>query len=150
MCSQKECPTKFETRWLQEIPFSKELTDNYCALGLLFESKICNNKINKIIILKLGALDEWHPECHNGTLERMPRWAWHCVYMVCHVMCNIINVTTSFTHLATCSASYRHILVHPRIALSSSKIRGVMSTFFFLGVHIIFLFFNATGLLKNL
>ena len=34
MCSQKECPTKFETRWLQEIPFSKELTDNYCALGL--------------------------------------------------------------------------------------------------------------------
>ena len=20
MCSQKECPTKFETRWLQEIP----------------------------------------------------------------------------------------------------------------------------------
>ena len=24
MCSQKECPTKFETRWLQEIPFSKE------------------------------------------------------------------------------------------------------------------------------
>ena len=44
MCSQKECPTKFETRWLQEIPFSKELTYNYCALGLLFESKICNNK----------------------------------------------------------------------------------------------------------
>ena len=39
MCSQKECPTKFETPWLQEIPFSKELTDNYCALGLLFESK---------------------------------------------------------------------------------------------------------------
>ena len=39
----EECPTKFETRWLQEIPFSKELTDNYCALGLLFESKICNN-----------------------------------------------------------------------------------------------------------
>ena len=34
MCSQKECPTKFETRWLQEIPFSKELTDNYCALRL--------------------------------------------------------------------------------------------------------------------
>ena len=43
MCSQKEYPTKFETRWLQEIPFCKELTDNYCALGLLFESKICNN-----------------------------------------------------------------------------------------------------------
>ena len=43
MCSQKECPTKFETRWLQEIPFSKELTDNYCALGLLFESITCNN-----------------------------------------------------------------------------------------------------------
>ena len=43
MCSQKECPTKFETRWLQEIPFSKERTDNYCALGLLFESIICNN-----------------------------------------------------------------------------------------------------------
>ena len=34
ICSQKECPTKFETRWLQEIPFSKELTDNYCALRL--------------------------------------------------------------------------------------------------------------------
>ena len=46
MCSQKECPTKFETRWLQEIPFSKELTDNYCALELLFESKICNNNNN--------------------------------------------------------------------------------------------------------
>ena len=29
MCSQKEGPTEFETRWLQEIPFSKELTDNY-------------------------------------------------------------------------------------------------------------------------
>ena len=44
---KKECPTKFETRWLQEIPFSKELlTDNYCALGLLFESKICNNNNN--------------------------------------------------------------------------------------------------------
>ena len=43
MCSQKECPTKFETRWLQEIYFSKELTDNYCALGLLFESITCNN-----------------------------------------------------------------------------------------------------------
>ena len=46
MCSQKECPTKFETRWLQEIPFSKELTDNYCAQGLLFESIICNNNNN--------------------------------------------------------------------------------------------------------
>ena len=46
MCSQKECPTKFETRWLQEIPFSKELTDNYCALGLLFESITCNNNNN--------------------------------------------------------------------------------------------------------
>ena len=34
MCSQKECPTKFETRWLREIPFSKELTVNYCALRL--------------------------------------------------------------------------------------------------------------------
>ena len=45
MCSQKECPTKFETRWHQEIPFSKEVTDNYCALGLLFESKTCNNII---------------------------------------------------------------------------------------------------------
>ena len=41
------CPTKFETRWLQEIPFSKELTDNYCALGLLFESITCNNNNNK-------------------------------------------------------------------------------------------------------
>ena len=38
---------KFETRWLQEILFSKELTDNYCALGLLFESKTCNNN-NKV------------------------------------------------------------------------------------------------------
>ena len=48
MCSQKECPTKFETRWLQEIPYSKELTNNCsnCALGLLFESKICNNSNN--------------------------------------------------------------------------------------------------------
>ena len=36
--AKKECPTKFETRWLQEIPFSKELTDNYCALRLLYES----------------------------------------------------------------------------------------------------------------
>ena len=27
MCSQKEGPTEFETRW--EIPFSKELIDNY-------------------------------------------------------------------------------------------------------------------------
>ena len=57
MCSQKECPTEFETRWLQEIPFSKELTDNYCALGLLFESKICNNNnnniIKKIVIIKI-------------------------------------------------------------------------------------------------
>ena len=34
---------KFQTRRLQEIPFSKELTDNYCALGLLFESITCNN-----------------------------------------------------------------------------------------------------------
>ena len=25
----KEGPTEFETSWLQEIPFSKELTDNY-------------------------------------------------------------------------------------------------------------------------
>ena len=29
MCSQKEGPTELETSWLQEIPFSKELTDNY-------------------------------------------------------------------------------------------------------------------------
>ena len=37
LCSQKEYSTKFETRWLQKIPFSKELTDNNsCALGLLF------------------------------------------------------------------------------------------------------------------
>ena len=28
------------------FPFSKELTDNYSALGLLFESKICNNNNN--------------------------------------------------------------------------------------------------------
>ena len=28
---------------IQEIPSSKEITDNYWALGLLFESKICNN-----------------------------------------------------------------------------------------------------------
>ena len=38
MCLQKDCPTKFETRWLQEIPFSKEFTDNYCALRFLYES----------------------------------------------------------------------------------------------------------------
>ena len=44
MCSQKECPTKFETRWLQEIPFSKELTDNYCALRL--QLRVCNNNNN--------------------------------------------------------------------------------------------------------
>ena len=29
LCVCKEGPTEFETRWLQEIPFSKELTDNY-------------------------------------------------------------------------------------------------------------------------
>ena len=31
MCLQKEGPTefKFETSWLQEIPFCKELTDNH-------------------------------------------------------------------------------------------------------------------------
>ena len=52
MCSQKECPTKFETRWLQEIPFSKELTDNYCALGLLFESITCNNNNNKQTLIR--------------------------------------------------------------------------------------------------
>ena len=28
MCLQKEGPTDFETSWLQEITFSKELTDN--------------------------------------------------------------------------------------------------------------------------
>ena len=33
MCSQKECPTKFETRWLQEIPFSKELTRQLLCSG---------------------------------------------------------------------------------------------------------------------
>ena len=40
----KECPTKFETRWLQEIPFSKELTDNYCALRQF--SWECDNNNN--------------------------------------------------------------------------------------------------------
>ena len=50
MCSQKECPTKFETRWLQEIPFSKELTDNYCALGLQLRAKLV------IIIIIIGYL----------------------------------------------------------------------------------------------
>ena len=29
LCVCKEGPTQFETSWLQEIPFSKELTDNY-------------------------------------------------------------------------------------------------------------------------
>ena len=47
LCVRKRSvPTKFETCRLQEIPFSKELTDNYCALGLLFESIICNNNNN--------------------------------------------------------------------------------------------------------
>ena len=29
MSVYKEGPTEFESSWLQEIPFSKELTDNY-------------------------------------------------------------------------------------------------------------------------
>ena len=64
MCSQKECPTKFETRWLQEIPFSKELTDNYCALGLLFENITCNNNNRAGMMVQLrpclrfGRVDE--------------------------------------------------------------------------------------------
>ena len=58
MCSRKEGPTKFETRWLQEIPFSKELTDNYCALGLLFDSKIRNNN-NNIINLNVVNFKSW-------------------------------------------------------------------------------------------
>ena len=37
-------------------PFSKELTDNYCALGLLFESIICNN--NWWLSVGLGGLGE--------------------------------------------------------------------------------------------
>ena len=59
MCSQKECLIKFETRWLQEIPFSKELTDIYCALGLLFESKICNNNSNNNINNKWNAFSRY-------------------------------------------------------------------------------------------
>ena len=59
MCSQKECPTKFETRWLQEIPFSKELTDNYCALGLLFESITCNNNNNNFMTDSLRSVKNW-------------------------------------------------------------------------------------------
>ena len=35
----------------REIPFSKELTDNYCALGLLFESITCNNNNNNFDVL---------------------------------------------------------------------------------------------------
>ena len=69
MCSQKECPTKFETRRLQEIPFSKELTDNYCALGLLFESKICNNNNNKSPdkLLQLRNLMEFNVETNENS-----------------------------------------------------------------------------------
>ena len=69
MCSQKECPTKFETRWLQEIPFSKELTDNYCALGLLFESKICNN--NNKVWLKTSC-----PIGHAARKNIAPTFQW--------------------------------------------------------------------------
>ena len=32
MCSQKECPTKFETRWLQEIPLDVIFPGNIDAM----------------------------------------------------------------------------------------------------------------------
>ena len=83
MCSQKESLTKFETRWHQEIPFSKELTDNYCALGLLFESTTCNN--NNLLEFKLAYLNlrkSWNSILL--TLRPFRRtfgtgWGWNCL-----------------------------------------------------------------------
>ena len=52
----------------KKIPFSKELTDNYCALGLLFESITCNNNNNnKQVDCSFGAIDKDLSHDASGT-----------------------------------------------------------------------------------
>ena len=75
MCSQKECPTKFETRWLQEIPFSKEPNRQLLRSETLVESVMI---IIIIIIQKFRKqeyrMQKWGTRVHAIRGVRVQGW----------------------------------------------------------------------------
>ena len=134
MCLQKECPTKFETRWLQEIPFSKELTDNYCALWLIFESKLViiiiiillalkSIKSNNISKMKtIFKIDQIFITLHYRHFKRHLHLKWPVVHQQLHVIRNT-------AHRPSTQASYSASRVRPgrKISCAVAQIAATLT-----------------------